>query len=253
MKKCFLICVILLSLLEAIACSSSVIQGGSGYWVPADPPKCHYEIEAEVSPNEGFIVGTETITLENNFDRAMEVVALDWRINARYSIDCAVNGEILALLNKEEKNSGESPLFYRLPEALEPGQKIRIDIGFKETFDFEEDRTTLGRTSWYPRVWWDGLPVHDSFSVKLDIPEGWALAISGRMNANNDRYEIDGARTFGIHLAKDQMTETREVDGIQVTTLFTEKGAKAASVCMDTAVDAIAYYKDWLGFYLHLV
>lgn len=91
--------------------------------------------------------------------------------------------------------------------------------------------------------------MHDSFSVKLDKPEGWALAISGRLNENTGCYEIDGAKSFGIHLAKDQKTETRDIDGIQVTTLFTEKGAKAAAVCLDTAVDAIKYYKDWLGFY----
>jgi hypothetical protein len=71
------------------------------------------------------------------------------------------------------------------------------------------------------------------------------------LNENTGRYEIDGAKSFGIHLAKDQKSETREVDGIQVTALFTEKGLKAALVCLDTAVDAIKYYKDWLGFYPH--
>jgi len=30
---------------------------------------------------------------------------------------------------------------------------------------------------------------------------------------------------------------------------FTEKGAKAAAVCLETAADAVHFYKEWLGFY----
>jgi tetratricopeptide (TPR) repeat protein len=219
--------------------------------VPADPPKCHYVIDAKVDLDIGFIEGNETVTLRNDSNRPISVVAIDWLVSAAFSIDVAVKGNSLSVLNMQKKNAAESPLFYRLPEPLKPRGQIQLDISFKNTFDIDADSTTFGRTFWYPRIWWDGLPVHDSFSVKLDIPEGWELAISGRLNQNTGRYDIDGAKSFGIHLAKDQKSETREVDGIQATALFTEKGKKAALVCLDTAVDAIKYYKDWLGFYPH--
>ena len=234
-----------------MACVQSVVDSGEGYWVPADPPKCHYVIDANVDLDIGFIEGIEAVTLRNNANRSISVVGIDWLISAAYSIDVAVLGESLPVLNMRNENSAESPLFYRLPEPLKPGGQIQFDIMFKNTFDVDEDNTSFGRTNWYPRIWWDGLPVHDSFSVKLDIPEGYAMAISGRLDDSTGRYEIDGAKTFGIHLAKDQKSEIREVDGIQVTVLFTEKGAKAAAVCLNTAVDAIKYYKDWLGFYPH--
>jgi len=232
-----------------MACAPSVVESGEGYWVPADPPKCHYEIDAKVDLDVGFVEGKEVITLQNDANRSISVVAIDWLKSADYTIDVTALGENLHVLNMKTENTAESPLFYRLPEPLQPGRQIQLDITFKRSFDVDEDITSFGNTYWYPRIWWDGLPVHDSFSVKLDKPEGWALAISGRLNENRGRYEIDGARTFGIHMAKDQKSETREVEGIQVTALFTEKGAKAALVCLDTAVDAIKYYKDWLGFY----
>jgi len=235
--------------LSSVACAPSVVDREEGYWVPADPPKCHYKIDAKVDLDVGFIEGKETVTLRNDSNRSISVVAIDWLKSAAFSIDVAASGEELPVLNMKTENTAESPLFYRVPEPLKPGGQIQFEISFKRSFKVDEEITTFERTSWYPRIWWDGLPVHDSFSVKLDKPEGWALAISGRLNENTGRYEIDGARTFGIHLAKDQTSKTREVDGIQVTTLFTEKGAKAASVCMDTAVDAIKFYKDWLGFY----
>ncbi len=249
MKRSAWICFILLGLLSHLACTPTVVESAGGYWVPADPPKSHYVIDAKIDLEAGLIEGEERITLKNDSNRPIDVVAIDWRISAGFSIDVAVNGEALVLLNRKEKETAESPLFYQLPEPLIPGGQMQFDIAFKNTFDVDEDISTFGRTTWYPRIWWDGLPVHDSFSVKLEIPEGYAMAISGLLNENTGRYEIDGARTFGIHLAKDQKSETRDVDGIQVTALFTEKGARAAAVCLETAVDAIKYYKDWLGFY----
>lgn len=249
MKRIVFICFILSSLLSSWACAPSIVEKGEGYWVPADPPKCHYRIDAKIDPESGLIEGVEGVTLQNDSGRPISVVAVDWRVSAAFSIDVSVSGKILDVLNMTRTDSAESPLLYRLPEPIKPKGQIRLDITFKNTFDVDADNTTFGRTSWYPRIWWDDLPLHDSFSVKLDKPEGWALALSGRLNEASGRYEIDGAKTFGIHLASDQEAETREVDGIQVTALFTEKGARAARVCLDTAVDAIGYYKDWLGFY----
>ena len=249
MRKNALICFVSLIVIFDFACAPAAVEIGEGYWVPADPPKSHYMIDAEVDPETGFIEGVESITLTNDTDRSIGIVAVDWPIGERYSIGVAVAGESLPIMNMQKEDSVEPPLFYRLPEPLASGARIEFDITFRNTFNVEEDDTSFATTSWYPRIWWDGLPLHDSFSVKLDIPEEYALAISGRLNERTGRYEIGGARTFGIHLAKDQTAETREVDGIQVTALFTEKGANAAAVCLDTAVDAIKYYKDWLGFY----
>lgn len=249
MRRIVFVCVAQLALLSLLACTQSAVEGGGGYWVPADPPKCHYLIDADINLEKAYIEGEETVTLKNDFRRSIDVIALDWRMSASYAIDAAVDGEALVLLSRKEKETAKSPLYYRLPEPVSPGEQIQIDIAFKNTFDADEEVTTFGRTEWYPRIWWDGLPVHDSFSVKLNIPGGYELAVSGLLNDSTGRYEIDGAKTFGIHLAKDQTSETREVDGIRVTALFTEKGARAAAACLDTAVDAIQYYKDWLGFY----
>ncbi len=251
MRKHAWIVSVLAVIWAGLTCVPHAAGSSDGYWVPADPPKCHYSIDAKIRPDKGFIRGTETVTLKDDFSRAIGVVAFDWRMSQSYAIDVTVDGEPLMLLNGKEKGPAESPLFYRLPEPVGPGKQVQLQISFENSFPVDEDNPTFGRTSWYPRLWWDGLPVHDSFSVKVDVPEGWAMAISGRLNEKNGRLEIDGARTFGVHLAKNHLSESREVDGIKVTTLFTEKGAKAAEACMDTAVDAITFYKSWLGFYPH--
>jgi len=100
-----------------------------------------------------------------------------------------------------------------------------------------------------PCLWWDGLSGQDSYSVKLDMPQGYTLAASGRLNPKTGRYENTGARTFGIFLGKNMKAESRDVDGVMVTTAATEKGAQAAAICLDTAAGVIKYAKSWLGFY----
>ena len=44
-------------------------------------------------------------------------------------------------------------------------------------------------------------------------------------------------------------TAEKEVDGVLITSYFTDKGAKAAALCLETAADAVRFYKEWLGFY----
>jgi len=238
-----------LSFLLLILASGHLLHGQENYWVPADPPKSHYRIDARVDPQKGFIEGKETVTLKNHSDRTIGVLAFDWALSESSSIDITAEGKKLTLINTKQGKWPESPLFYRLPEPASPGAQIQLDITFKKSFEVSEEDSDFRSVQWYTRIWWDGLPVHDSFSVKLDIPEGYALAISGRLNRATGRYEIDGARTFGVCLEKENKTESREIDGVLITTLFTEKGAKAASVCLDTAADCVKFYKDWLGFY----
>ena len=221
-----------------------------GYSVPAEIPKSHYRIDARIdlSPT-GSIEGKETIAFRNSGDTELRMVALDWSIGPDSTLSVSIGGEELTPLNPEGLPALSSPLFFRLPKPLRPGKKIEIAVAFKQTVEFSPKAREFNRTRWYPRLWWDGLPLHDAYSVKLDIPEGFALAASGRLNPKTGRYESDGVRTFGIYLGKDMKTESREVDGVLVTAVSTEKGAKCAAVCLETAADVIRFHEEWLGFY----
>ncbi len=241
---------LLLVLLLLGSSSSLPLFGQDGYWVPADTPKSHYIIDArlDLSP-KGAIEGKETIVLKNTSRLPTSLVALDWSMGPASSISVAVSGNPLLPLNPETKPVLSSPIFYLLPEPLAPGKKLKLEVTFRKAVEFSAEGTEFGDTSWFPRLWWDGLPLHDSFSVKLDIPAGFAMAASGRLNTKTGRYENKGAGTFGIYLGKGMKTESRESEGVLITTLATDKGAKAASACLDTAVDVIKFCKEWLGFY----
>jgi tetratricopeptide (TPR) repeat protein len=219
------------------------------YRVPADPPKSHYIIDARIDLTKGAIEGRETIMLKNTSAGPIGILAVDWPVGPASSLSLETSNKALTPLNPENSPTLPSPLFYPLPVPLAPGKKVQLEVTFKKSVEFSAQDSELGDTGWYPRLWWDGLPLHDSFSVKLDIPPGFALAASGRLNPKTGRYENEGARTFGIYLGKNMKTESREVEGVLITTLATENGAKCAAVCLETAGDVIRFCREWLGFF----
>lgn len=48
-----------------------------GFWVPYDPPKCHYRIDARIDLEKGKVEGKETITLKNDSEHPIKVLAVD--------------------------------------------------------------------------------------------------------------------------------------------------------------------------------
>jgi tetratricopeptide (TPR) repeat protein len=220
-----------------------------GYWTPQDPPKSHYVIDARLDYGKKALEGKETIELKNSSHGRISVIALGWTIGPDSSLSVSAAGKDLAALNPKNAATLPSPLFYTLSEPLAPGKRLRLEVVFRQTAARPEDNAAYISDQFYPRLWWDGLPSHDSYSLKIDIPQGYAVAATGRLNPKTGRYETAGARTFGIFLGKDIKTESREVEGVLVTTIATAKGAKAAAICLDTACDVIKFAKAWLGFY----
>jgi len=140
------------------------------YWVPAKPPSAHYRIEARLGL-EG-VNGKETITLSNTASRPLTVLALDWAISDARSITVKVNGQPISILNKSRAPSGatSSPLLCRLLRPLAPGARTRLMVDFQAGDIACPPLHEIKMKSWYPRLWWDGLAVCDSFEVKLVTP-----------------------------------------------------------------------------------
>jgi tetratricopeptide (TPR) repeat protein len=229
--------------------SSSFLYGLEDYWVSSDPPKCHYSIDARIQLEKGVVEGEETIDLKNPSPGEISIIAFKWPHSLTIPLKVTAANKLLKSLNWEEGATKESLIFYQLSNPLAPGANVKLSVIFKYQFKTSPEDAEWMETNWYPQLWWDGLPVHNSYSVKLETPKDYALAASGRFNTAVGRYEIEGAKTFGIYLGKNQRSKSREVEGVLITSLFTDKGAQCAAMCLETAVDCIAFYKQWLGFY----
>lgn len=229
--------------------TSEFVTAEDDFWVPKDPPKSHYIIEAKIDVENGIIEGTETIILENTANRPISVVEFVWTINDKSSMEASAAGQSLVLLNTLHDSPTEYPLLYRLPKPLMPHSKVAIDVSFKVSGKFEAGCGEINLHDWHPFIWWDNLEFMSSYQVKLGVPKGYAKAFSGRLNKNSGYYESDNARFFNIYLGKGLQTESREVDEVLITALFTEKGAECARFCLDTAADVVSFFKEWHGYY----
>ena len=219
------------------------------FYTPAEPPTSRYVIDARFDAGAGTIEGRETIHLKNAGRDPLGVVAVDWTVNPGQSLEIAVAGRRLFPGEGAPPAPRTSPIFIRLPEPLAPGASVALDVSFGTKTGSSRKPDVFTTSRWFPRLWWDGLAHHDAFSVKLDVPEGVAVAAGGRLDPKTGRYEAAAAREFGLCLAPGLKTAGREVDGVLIRTLFTDKGAKAAAICLETAADAVHFYKNWLGFY----
>ena len=223
-----------------------------GFWVPRDPPGADYRIEAKivVEGETAVVSGKETMTLVNSASRPLTVLAFEGTVSPAQALDLKVEGRPLRRLNEAMGLPPSTPLFYELPAPLRPGRTLRIDLVFSSRGAVSGGQISL--KSWHPRLWWEGIPVRDSFKVKVEIPNGFVVAASGRLNRRTGYYENDSVTTrFGLVLSNTLQFDTRESEGVLITALFTEKGKNCARVCLDAAADIVAFYKRWLGVYPH--
>ncbi len=218
------------------------------FYTPADPPSSRYAIDARFGASGG-VEGRETVTLKNSGIDPIGVVAFDWTIGSKSTLQVAAAGRRVFPPDGAAPAPQAGPVLVRLPGPLAPGASIDLDVTFAVKPASAKPIRDYLNGGFYPRLWWDGQERHDAFSVKLEVPEGMTVAASGRLDPKTGRYEASAARSFGVFFAKNLKTASREVDGVLITSYFTGKGAKAAAVCLETAADAVHFYKEWLGFY----
>ncbi len=230
------------------ATAAEVKLAAAGFFVPSEIPRSRYLIDARFDFKAGTLEGRQTIALKNSSAKPLAVIALGWNINDNQSLDVSVAGVKLAPRREGPMANLSSPVFYELPRPIPTGGSVTLSVEFRRKLEGPAEEG-FSASVWYPKLWWDGLPGHDDYSVKVDAPPDFLMAASGRNDARTGRFEADGVRSFGIYLAKGETAETREVDGVLITAVSTPKGKKAAAICLNTAADAVKYYKQWLGFY----
>jgi tetratricopeptide (TPR) repeat protein len=229
--------------------TSPGVVGDFSFYAPVNPPSSSYRIEARIDIQLGNLEGKETISLKNNARNPIGIIAFNWDVGPASSLEVACAGKKLYPPADFSLASVKRPVFVHLAQPLYHDMQIELEVKFRVNGFNDDNNTGISTDRWYPRLWWNGLGSHDSYSVKLDAPEGCVLAASGRRNPKTGRYEAVAAATFGIYIAKGMKTDSREVDGVLITSIFTEKGARAAAICLETAADAVHFYKNWLGFY----
>ena len=230
---------------------ASLAAGAAGdpFRVPPDPPKSRYKIEATLDLETGTVSGSETIRLVNPGPLPMTRVALDWTVSRTRTVEAWAGSRRLEPVNPAGLDRRPAPLLFELPAPLAPKAELTLRVVFSASDLLRGDGREYKLSGWHPRLWWNGLAVHDAFEVKVDTPPGYALAASGRLDPKTGFYKTEGAAAFGLYLGRGMKSEEAEADGVLIRALFTDAGADCARLCLATAADAVRFYKKWLGFY----
>ena len=219
------------------------------FYAPAARPSSRYVIDVSVDVAGGSVEGRETVSVRNTGRHPLAVVAFDWAVGSQSTLEVSAGGSRLFPSSTTADEPRPRPVMVPLAEPLAQGASVDLTVSFSRRAGGAKEQKDLLTNDWYPRLWWDGLPGHDAFSVKIDVPAGFAVAASGRLDPKTGRYEAAAAGSFGLYLASGLKSASREVEGVLITAYFTDKGAPAAAVCLETAADAVRFYREWLGFY----
>ncbi len=227
-------------------------RSGTGFWAPVVPPRTHYTIDCSVvtSGRPLSLRGTEVIRLTNMSERPIFRLALACPRGSPENLEIEAGGASLPVLGAGEGGSRPRALLFELAEALLPGQKLELEIGFRGSVSADETPDDIKLTGWHPRLWW-GFETHDDYSVKVEVPEGYALGTSGRLEEDSGRYEAKGVRSFGLFLGKGMTVIKENAGDVVVRAIHTEKGEECARLLVQTTVDVINFYRERFGFYPH--
>jgi hypothetical protein len=219
-------------------------------FVPTVPPKALYTIDCAVQFDSAtaVITGSETIVLINNSALPLEELAFDWPQDSLHALSVSVNSVAVEVLSPTGDSGASSPTIIDLPARTEPGQELELTLQFMVKYPIDSSETDYLWTEWFPRIDW-GERSQDDFAVRLEYSPEYEFASSGLYDQETDRYSAVGVRCFGIYLAKGAQVLDQMAGDVLVRVVHTAKGTDCAQLLMETAVDAISFYRERFGFY----
>ncbi|MHC4902304.1 MAG: hypothetical protein ACYTGD_11660 [Planctomycetota bacterium] len=223
-------------------------SGDAAFWAPAVPPRAHYSITCAVDPAAGRLRGSETIRLTNSAPQAIHHLALDWSAEGDVAVTVtmgATSAETVATAT-----GTRTTRLLELPAPLPPGQLVQLELEFVETFGFPEDLTGVPLTSWHPKLWW-GFPTHDDYEVDVQLPPGWVLGTSGRLDEKSGRWRATGVRSFGLFVGEGLEVAEGTSGPVTIQCIHTPAAEPCARLLLETAVDAVSHYREHFGMYPH--
>ncbi|MDR3675151.1 MAG: M1 family aminopeptidase, partial [Acidobacteriota bacterium] len=210
------------------------------FWAPVVPPRAHYSIDARFVADASRLEGTETIRFRNDTRQHIGRIALDWY------------GDILHVrANGVPANPSPgkySVALFDLAGDVAPGGEVQLAVDFVTTWKLDPHSASAITSFVGPRLWW-GFSTLDDYEVRLQVPDGYAVATSGRHDPRTNVYRGNGLRAFGLFIGKGYESEEADAGDVHIRVVFTSPYRARADVLLKTAVDVIGFYRQQFGFY----
>jgi len=217
-----------------------------GFWAPNQPPRANYKIDCTIKLAEEFAVqGNEVIRFVNTTSRPMQTLAITWFRYGKQTLNITANGKPVTLPMPLES----FPQDFTLAEPVRPGESLTLQVEFGVSVpDPPEEPNELGPVTDWPRLWW-GFSTQDNYEVKLNVPDRYKVATSGRFDHKTGCYHAKALPSFGFWLCKGYEVLEDKTEDMVVRCLYKPENKKCAELLQETAVDVINFYRERFGFY----
>ena len=235
-------------LLSFFLAVSSAVKGeqvaGPDYWVPQNPPKALYKIECSIDKSGQLLEGTELISFKNDTLHPINQLAVKWLRQGDETLDITSNGKDVSYLTDANSNR----VIFKLPEAIKPDDTGSIEIKFSGVKPAQTLNNKIVFMSWHPQIDW-GFETHNDYDVKINAPSEYIVLTSGILDTSATRYQAQGVKSFIIILCKEHKVMEANAKNVLVQCVYTPKGEECARLVLETAADAINFYRERFGFY----
>jgi hypothetical protein len=240
------VAVLVLAALPGIATAEEVRTAGAGYWTPKRPPRARYRIDCTIELGDELrLEGRETIHFVNTTSRPIQTLAVTWFKVPGQTLKITAGGKVVALPGP----AGTFPKDFTLAEPVAAGESLKLEVEFGLAVSAAPERLdNIGPISDWPRLWW-GIPSHDDYEVKFDVPAEYEIATSGRLDPKTGYFHAEGVPSFGLFLGRGYKVLEDKAGDVEVRCLYKPADKKCAELLQETAVDVINFYRQWLGFY----
>lgn len=232
------------SLPHALA-AAALVAGATPAWsqqfiAPQDPPTTRYVIDATLDTAAGLLGGTGTAVVRNVGARELPAIALEWSGQGAEPFEVTVGGAT------REYQAAPDPVVVVLPTPLRAGAELTLRFRFRRRIG-ELDRG-WGIQRWFPRLWW-GYDTHATYDVALEAPADVIVGASARPDARSGRYRAEDIRTFGLYFARGFQVAEIGAGPTLVRSIYRADMAECARLVLETAADAVSFYRERFGTY----
>ncbi len=244
----FYLCIAIAGIISSIAAVSETHQSGR-FLIPNPIPQTHYYIEATIDQANNRMDGHETIKIINQSKNPITQLIVDWPDE----MDIVYNGEPVRSFLKGVNGLSGSQVLFNLPQAIQQGKSAALEIQFHSPLRL---RSVTKLEGWFPQLWW-GRNTTADYEVKLNAPEEYRVAASGVFDESRNSYIAENCRKFGLVLMKGLDVLQAKSGGTTIYSYYDEGSRECVEFTHQIAIDAIDFYRNWLGFYprkvLHIV
>jgi hypothetical protein len=245
-QPAFALIVLALTVFASTARPNETNTASPGYWIPREPSRAQYKIDCTIKLAEDFVLqGKEVIHFVNTTSRPMQTLAITWFKQRNQTLRITANGKPVTLPTPLES----FPQDFTLAEPIGPGESLTLDVEFGISVPAPPEKPNkIGPVTDWPQLWW-GFSTQDDYEVKLDVPDAYTIATTGRFDRETGRYHAEGVPSFGFYLGKGYQVLEGKAEDVAVRCLYKPEDKKCAELLHETAIDVINFYRQWLGFY----